>query len=319
MEKKLGYRRWELSLKFNRTHGILRYWVNLSSVVWRSVPLRGRGTLLEGDLVAVYVINLARSPERREHITAELDKCGLDYEIVSGVDGRDIGDSKLCDPRTVHPSVHAKDWFRPGVAGCALSHISVYQEILADGLDQVLVLEDDVTLPKDLGGLVEDVARHMVGAEVVLLNYDSDGICKMSREGAVKLASSRLLVLPIDVSQPASAAAYVITGEACKRMANSLLPVRAKADDWGFFFREGILDRVRCVFPLAIEKSPAFGSTIDYHPPKSLRTRLLAVIMRHDIPFLHRAIAYRRQRIWSKSIDAELVDEPFVEKPSRLP
>ena len=37
-----------------------------------------------------YVINLARSLDRRAHITAELRKTGLDYEIIAAVDGRDL-------------------------------------------------------------------------------------------------------------------------------------------------------------------------------------------------------------------------------------
>ena len=64
-------------------------------------------------LVHAYVINLARSTERRAHIAAELGKFGIDYEIVEGVDGRDLD---MHDPRTIDPSVLKSDWFRPGTA-----------------------------------------------------------------------------------------------------------------------------------------------------------------------------------------------------------
>jgi glycosyl transferase family 25 len=260
-----------------------------------------------------YVINLARSPERRAHITAELRKSGIDYEIVEGVDGRDLD---LRDSRTVEPSMLDKSWFRSGVAGCALSHLRVYRKILADGVDRALVLEDDVTLPADLDSLVEALADHLSGAEVALLNYDSKDPCGMSREGSVRLPSSRLLVLPIDVGQPASAAAYLITREACKRMDESVLPVRVKSDDWGFFYREGTLDRVRCVMPLAVTKNPGFRSTIDYYSRWSLKGRLLGVVA--QVPVFYHAIAHRRQRIFRQWTRTELVDKPFIEKPSRL-
>ena len=49
-----------------------------------------------------YVINLARSLDRRAHITAELKKTGLDYEIITAVDGRDLD---LRDPTIVDPSL----------------------------------------------------------------------------------------------------------------------------------------------------------------------------------------------------------------------
>lgn len=262
-----------------------------------------------------YVINLARSPERRAHITAELDKHGIDYELVAGVDGRDLD---VHDAAIVDPSVLNTSWFRPGVAGCAVSHLRVYQEILAAGVDRALVLEDDIIVPADLSRLAGSVAGEMTGAEVVLLNYDSKVTCKMSREGVTPLPSSRMLVLPIDVSQPESAAAYVITREACERMIKKVLPFQARADDWGHFYTEGALDRVRCVMPLTVSKAPEFASTMDYNSQGSVKARVLRIINRYDLRLLQKAITYRRQRIWHKFTQAELVDEPFVAKPSRL-
>lgn len=263
-----------------------------------------------------YVINLTRSPERRAHITGELGKVGLDYEIITGVDGHDLD---LHDPTTVDPSLFVRSSFPAGMAGCALSHLRVYRKMLDDGLDTAMVLEDDVTLPADLNSLADASAGHLAGADLVLLNYDSKDTCRMSREGSVHLPSSRLLVLPIDVRQPASSAAYLITREACRRMAESVLPVRASPDDWWFFYRQGALDRVRCVVPLPVLKSPQFESTIGYYGlGNGLRSRLLKPLMRHKSPLLRQMISRRRQRIHRQWTRSELVDLPFVEKPSRL-
>lgn len=262
-----------------------------------------------------YVINLARSPERRTHITAELGKSGIDYELVEGIDGRDLD---LHDPQTIDPSVLNSSSFRAGVAGCALSHLRVYQKILADGLDQALVLEDDISVPADLGSLTDALTEHLIGAEVVLLNFDSTDTCKVSLEGSVDLPFSRMLVLPIDVSQPKSSAAYIITREACKRMNDSVLPVQASPDDWRHFYHEGVLDRVRCVVPLAVGKDPGFASTIDYYSRRSFKARLNVLVARYNLQLFHRAISYRRKRIWRNLTRVEMVDEPFIDKPSRL-
>ena len=53
-------------------------------------------------MVHAFVINLARSPARREHITAELHKAGLDYQIIEGVDGRVLD---VDNPAMVAPSL----------------------------------------------------------------------------------------------------------------------------------------------------------------------------------------------------------------------
>jgi glycosyl transferase family 25 len=263
-----------------------------------------------------YVINLARSLDRRAHITAELKKTGLDYEIITAVDGCDLN---LHDPTIVDSSLLARCSFPAGTVGCALSHLHAYQKIVADGLDEALILEDDVTLPADLGSLVDALAGHLIGAEVALLNYGSPETLKMSLEGSVELPSSRLIALPIDIRKMVNAGAYVITREACKRMIESVLPVRATADEWRFFYEEGILDRVRCVLPLTVTKNPKFDSTIGlYSLGNGVKARLVRPILRHKIPLVHQIILFRRQRILRRWDRFEIVDAPFIEKPSRL-
>lgn len=263
-----------------------------------------------------YVINLARSSDRRAHITAELERAGLTYDIISAVDGQDLD---LSDPAVIDPSFVARIVFPAGSAGAALSHLSAYRKIIDDGLNAALVIEDDIVLPPDIGRLADTVAGHLSGAEVALLSVDSPEPCRMSREGSVELSSRRLLALPIDVCQPRSAGAYVITREACERMVKCLLPIRVQADMWWHFYREGILDRVRCVIPPPVDKNPKFTSTIgSYSLREGIRARLAGPVLRARIPVLHQALAYRRRRIYRQWSRTELVEMPFAEKPSRL-
>jgi glycosyl transferase family 25 len=250
--------------------------------------------------VRTYVINLARSPERRKSITAQLTAYGVDFEIVEAVDGRELDLTDAAVIEAIAPSFLSADWFRPTHAACAMSHLSVCRKILADGLDYALVLEDDVIVPADVSSLADAVAAHMTGAEVALLNFDSPNVCVMSRRDARELPGSRQLMLPVDISQLVSGAAYVITREACKRMAKQEPPVCAKADDWAWHCREGILENVRCVVPMVATKDSAFASTIGYYSEFSFKARMLQVIAKHDLRILQRVVARRRERIWRK-------------------
>ena len=263
-----------------------------------------------------YVINLARSLDRRAHMTAELRKTGLDYEIVTAVDGRDLD---LNDPAVVHPSLLTTT-FPAGMAGGSSSHVLAYKKIIADGLDKALVLEDDTVLPADLGNLIDAVADHMTdAAEMVLLSYDNPQPTELSREGAVRLPSSRVLALPIDLSRLVGAGGYIITREACERLIKCAVPARGGADIWWTFYSEGALDRVRCVTPIPVHKNPKLESTIgSYRLGNGVKARLILPLVRRKLPILQQVVLYRRQRIyrqWSRSV---LVDTPFVEKPSRL-
>jgi len=273
-------------------------------------------TVIAGLLtVHAYVINLARSADRRAHVTAQLKSAGIDFELVTAVDGQELD---LDDAEKIDPAFHSVE-YSAGAAGCALSHLNVYAKILADGLDKALVLEDDIIVPTDLARLADAVAEQCTGAEIVLLNFDNPDPVKMSGEGAVRLPGDRLLALPIDIAQPRSSAAYVVTREACERLVKTVLPVRVLADAWWHFYREGALDRVRCVTPLSVRKSPRYTSTIGFYSlGDGVRARLVEPLVRGKIPLLGHVLSYRRERIYRQFIRTELVTVPFVEKPSRL-
>jgi len=252
-------------------------------------------------------------------MAAQLRAAGIDYEFVTAVDGRDLDWS---DPQTVAafaPSYRGSDWFRPTRAGCALSHLGVYRKILADGHEHALVLEDDVTLPADLPAILDALTGQLASAEVALLNFDSTDTCRVRRKDSVDLPSARQLVHPVDVNQPMSAAAYVITWQACKRMDAGRLPIRAKTDDWGHFYHDGLLDRLRCVVPLAVTKAPDFASTIGADSEGSLKGRLLDLITRYNVWPLQRALAFRRRWIWRRYTRVEFVDEHSANRVSGRP
>jgi GR25 family glycosyltransferase involved in LPS biosynthesis len=244
---------------------------------------------------------------------AQLASAGIEYSFVSAIDDRALD---LSESGTVAPSYLMRSDWRPGRIGNGLSHLRAYEQILSDGLDQALVLEDDVILPRDLGSLLDAVGPHLTGAEVALLHFDSHAVCELSTDGAVSLPGRRTLALPIDISVPVGGAAYVITREACARMTDVVLPVRAHSDDWLYWYNAGALDRIRCAYPHIVTKDPGFESTIDYAAPTSFKARTRRLVA--SAPIFGALISYRRKNIWRKWTRIELVDKPFIKMPSRL-
>lgn len=74
----------------------------------------------------VFVINLARSTERRTSIEQHLSRLNLDYEIVEAVDGSQLSYSDIM--RETRPLNYALSC---GEIGCALSHINIYRKMVA--------------------------------------------------------------------------------------------------------------------------------------------------------------------------------------------
>jgi glycosyl transferase family 25 len=262
-----------------------------------------------------YVINLARSPDRRRHMVEQLARTAVEYEFVEAVDGRelDLSDAELFDPAVV-----GTESYRPGAAGCALSHLRVYRSIVRAELEHALVLEDDVVLPDDLGILVGAVAEQMHDAEVALLNFHSEQPCRFTKAGAVELVGSRSLVHLVDDSQVSSTGAYVITRAACERMVETALPLRAQPDDWAYFLGQKALDQVRCVAPMPVTNSTSLRTTIDYFVPGTVQARLRERVASARLPLLHQVLAWRRQRTFSRlgwTGQSVFVDEMSPEGP----
>ena len=158
-----------------------------------------------------FIINLARSADRRASIVNQVINTGVDFDLVEAIDGRQL---HMTDPQVladIAPSFRNVDWWRPALAACTMSHLNVYRRILAEGVEVAMVLEDDVQLPADLELLATAVAKHLSGAEVALLNFESPRPIKFTLEASSVLPSGRRLVTPLDVGQSVSGAAYVIT------------------------------------------------------------------------------------------------------------
>ena len=89
----------------------------------------------------------------------QLAALGLDFAFVEGVDGRGFDVA-------AHPAYDAPRRRRAfgrdmtgGELGCLLSHRSVYEAMVAEDLDPVLVLEDDAVLGADFPAVLASILR----------------------------------------------------------------------------------------------------------------------------------------------------------------
>lgn len=86
----------------------------------------------------ICIINLAHRSDRRREMTRELARLGLrpgrgDVDFFEAIRPLDAGP---------FPSI--------GARGCFLSHLAVLEDARRDGLDSVLILEDDATFVSDV-------------------------------------------------------------------------------------------------------------------------------------------------------------------------
>jgi glycosyl transferase family 25 len=244
-----------------------------------------------------HVINLPRSTERREHVTRQMTQLGIPYEFVNAVEGRALTAAQRAELVDEAAVARSPKWLTPGAIGCTLSHRAAYQQI-RDGTDEVgFVVEDDIVLPADTAEVLEEIAGHMRGPEAVLLYYRSFEPCAFSSQDAVELSRWGQLLYPIDIRQPITTAAYLITREACDPLIDVIVPVRAAADSWGLFRDGGAVERLRCVVPRPTGVRTDFKSTIDYISATSLRARAATAVAQRRVFPLYQLLALKRRRL----------------------
>jgi glycosyl transferase, family 25 len=249
-----------------------------------------------------YVINLPESIDkrlsqtRRRHMAAQLARAGLDHQFVASVDPALLTpDERACavDEAVV---AHYWGWLKPGVLGASLSHAQAYREILEGGDSAALVLEDDVTLERRIGSLLEDIANRAMPSEIILLYWRSKPGCELSAYKSQEISGCHRLMFPMDPHKMLSACAYVITREACETMLRTVLPVRTGADAWGEFHDRGGFQTMRCVVPTAVSLQHNFKSTLDYIDPSSAAGRLASFIAHKRIFPVYQVLGLRRAR-----------------------
>lgn len=171
----------------------------------------------------IWLLNLERSPERRAFMEEQFKRLDLEYEIFKAVDGLQLSQDELaCYSRQDALRCSERELL-PTEIGCALSHARIWQRIVEEGLEKVLVFEDDILigtmmphilrvldrLPPDWEfiNFVSDAGRTVIGDPV----FDIHRVCRFNGY------FNRL-------------GAYMLTGNAAKKLLKHVYPIRWPAD-----------------------------------------------------------------------------------------
>lgn len=86
----------------------------------------------------IYVINMDKDKNRMKKLNTKMNKLGLEYKRISGVNGKKI-----------YHKYKNRTKLRPGQLGCLLSHINVIKDAVKNNYNNILVLEDDIVFHKN--------------------------------------------------------------------------------------------------------------------------------------------------------------------------
>ena len=240
----------------------------------------------------IFIINLVSEAVRRQSITSQCQKLGLDYQVIEAVDGSRLSDSDMAEKVRAYPECH----LTRGEIGCALSHQKIYQTIIDNNLPYALILEDDAICHDSLPALLDDIAAiDRPGRQSVYLltpPYQYIENRAISINGTKRFFKAARIDLALG---------YVLNQAAAKKLLEINQPILYEADRWDLFYHHGWL-KVYCAVPHVIDCGDPDKTTSSLEPERSLnreaRGRFLKKIRKsqpnYQIKRLFRALLVRR-------------------------
>ena len=95
----------------------------------------------------IYLLNLHKRRDRLNKSTQKLDLLNLHYDVFNGTDGSVI--TKLWE-KLENPNFSNTNYL-----GCAISHLSIYQDALHNEYEKILIIEDDNLINKDIWNILK--------------------------------------------------------------------------------------------------------------------------------------------------------------------
>ena len=126
----------------------------------------------------IFVLTLERSADRQTHINKSL--IGLNYKFFFGADKNYFSLEELKEKNIYneHLAVEHHRYSKPmnaGQIGCALSHKNIYEEIINNGYQKTLILEDDVEPAQGSIKLFAEIIKDLPGDwELLYFDYSKN-------------------------------------------------------------------------------------------------------------------------------------------------
>lgn len=95
----------------------------------------------------IYLLNLHKRKNRLLNSRAKLDQLGIQYDVFNGCDGQVL--SHIWD------KLQSPYFSNPRYLGCAISHLSIYQDAIESGYKKILIIEDDNLIHHNINNLFD--------------------------------------------------------------------------------------------------------------------------------------------------------------------
>lgn len=245
----------------------------------------------------------------------QFDKLAIPFEFIKAIDAAQLSDETVKEMQDPAHATFLQTVMRKGSYACLLSHHSIFKKMVDEQIPYAAIFEDDAELSADFKTVLAGVEPHLHRAEIILFyshnNYQKTEFSKLDTESVGR----RQLVYTMNVWSHSTAAGYVVTLEAAKRLLAINANVQVPFDAWGSYYDKGYINSIRCIIPFPVTPGK-FESEINYVDENTLMGKIRLFLHKYKIFPITQLLEYRRSRYIKQFSDYALTDKasPFVGK-----
>jgi len=246
----------------------MRYVGEHLSAFWSSLRGAKRGDPGSHALGAhlncpVFVINLERSPHRREYMINYLKGHGVVARIFPAVDGSKIDVAEV-QRQGIYDDALAHQKFSRSLSkneiACTLSHLNIHRMMIENDIAMAMVLEDDAMFAPEISNKLRNaLAEAPEDWDLLQLSHN----CQEHVE-----CTKHLVKFPSNTRMPVGSAGYLIRKSGAEKMLGNGFPICYPADSffgrsprWGvvlYGFAPPVITQ-NAIFPTQIYSPPSWG------------------------------------------------------------
>ena len=126
---------------------------------------------MKNQQIPVLVVSLAHASKRRQFIHEQMTKLKIDYAFFDAVDGEKLSRAYVSKFKIKEGEQCLERSLSKGELGCTFSHLQVYEKILAENIERLVVLEDDVIINDDFAMVLNNLNPAPSEWDIVHLGY----------------------------------------------------------------------------------------------------------------------------------------------------
>jgi len=214
--------------------------------------------------IPVFIINLKRSSDRRDHTIRQLNDLGITFQIIEAVDGNSLSDHDLTNTPSfgIYKNLIYSRYLLNEEIGCSLSHLKIYQKMVDEKIALACVLEDDNDYKMEFKDFFINTDLSVNNWDILYLGHHSGNL---KREAGCR-KKKQLKPLDIRIGEasgfPYGSYAYMLNLKAATLLLKQTSSIKSPFDRYlGNSKKLGL--KIYLLSPPVAFQSPHFLSTIN--------------------------------------------------------